>query len=109
MKFEEWDRLEFELASLVVESNVPLGNAIFTVCINNGRCSAKSLLMAAISLAAHLEEILDTQDDIKDGVTLDRYRIVIGLAADVTVLARNKDLCQDLHQLWHQTDDNTFC
>lgn len=108
MRLEEWDRLELELAQLVVEESIPMAAAISSVCRNNKKCCAKSLLLAAISFAAHLDEFFGSDAPEGAALSLERYKVIVGLAADVATLSQKTQYCEDLQSHWTRTADDVF-
>lgn len=104
----EWDRLEEELALLAVAQAMPFNQAIGTICRRNLKASARSLLLAAISVATQIDANTPGLSDADAHTLLAQYRAVAALTADVFGLSVDNASCADLDTYWQHTGDRVF-
>lgn len=108
LDFVVWDKLEANLAKLVLINEMPFGDAIGTLSRENNDKAAESLLLAGISFCAHYDQLIGFNDANTMLNSLRRYRIIACLAADIAAVPSSSRTCGNLVKHWISTDDRVF-
>ena len=104
MLLNEWNKLESEIATLILADNMSLQEAIWITCNNNPNSAVNALLLAAISFATHYE----IHNEIDLPLALAHHRTVVALTADVAALRHQFPTCTELLTHWWITEDSFF-
>ncbi|WP_093994518.1 hypothetical protein [Flavimaricola marinus] len=105
---DTWDELEEQLATLVIQRNMPLNTAIMFVCREHVGYPVKAMLLATISFVTHIESTDGGKRKSRQNLSLQRHKTALALAADVSALNDHRNTCGDLIDFWEVSCDGFF-
>ena len=103
-----WDKIEAQIAELVLVEQRDFQTAIGVVCAANPLVSSDFLLLSAISFVTHLESFSEFSKKEDLVQSRRRYQVIAALAADVALLSTTKRNCEDLREFWTSSASTVF-
>lgn len=108
METDQWDSFEEEIATLVLTQDASLPEAIGHACRQHPKRDANALLLSIISFVTHFDHHSMFLENETPKFSIDWYRMIAVLAAEVALLAPHKRTCGDLQFLWMTTGNQVF-
>ena len=108
METDAWESFEAEIATLVLIQDVSLPEAIGDACRQHPKRDANALLLSVISFVTHFDHDAIFLEDEAPKASIDWYRMIAVLAAEVVLLPSETRTCGDLQLLWMTTGNQVF-
>lgn len=108
MWVELWDKLEEQLAVLVIEESMSFTKAIALTCKHNPNVPARCLMLATASLAAHFDTGLIAADSHRERASCKLNKVAVLLAVDISALTGQSPTCLELWEFWLLSEDKVF-
>ncbi|MGC1503517.1 MAG: hypothetical protein WA782_05180 [Sulfitobacter sp.] len=108
MRLKEIDAIEQQIAELVIDYGMPIERALGIVSRAAAERCVDVVLLAAISVAIHLDEFTGYTAENTVQASLSRHRVISAFAADVALISGKSRTCQSLLEVWRETGDKLF-
>lgn len=107
MNLQRWDRLEGQIAELLLNDETGLSQAIGSVARDNPEDSLADLMLACLSICANFNQNL-CADHTANIALHEKYEVVASLSADLAALSGQNRTCAVLVGHWSKTGDVLF-
>ena len=108
METNDWDHFEEIIATRVLIEEYSLADAVGEVCRQHPTRDASSLLLAAISFVTHFDQDAIFVELQAHETSIDLYRLIAIIAADVALLPLKSRTCGDLQKFWMKSNSDVF-